>query len=127
MYFQTILITCIYHWVFCYAKHVQGILLLLIYYFVFFPIRILQNSQLFSRHPDLLRLTGVHLTVMNVVKSYLSFNTSLKSKNDHKIRVRIERKKKITFAGVSYHDFNILSPQTLKTVNFIHTCSFFNV
>ena len=75
------------------------------------PIRILQNSQLFSRHPDLLRLTGVHLTVMNVIKSYLSFNTSLKSKNDHKISVRVERKKKITFAGVSYHDCNNLIPQ----------------
>ena len=61
--------------------------------------RTLQHSELFSRHPDLLRLTGVHTTVMNVIKSYLSYNTSLKQQSDV-MHIRLERKKRMTLSTV---------------------------
>ena len=61
--------------------------------------RTLQHSELFSRHPDLLRLTGVHTTVMNVIKSYLSYNTSLKQQNDV-MHIRLARKKRMTLSTV---------------------------
>ena len=61
--------------------------------------RTLQHSELFSQHPDLVRLTGVHTTVMNVIKSYLSYNTSLKQQSDV-IRIRLERMKRMTISPV---------------------------
>ncbi len=64
--------------------------------------RTLQQSGLFSKHPHLFRLTGVHLTVMNVIKSYLSFNSNLKGKSDF-VKVRVQRKRKMAISKVSDH------------------------
>lgn len=50
--------------------------------------RKLRKSALFARHPDLMRLTGVHTTVMSVVQIYLNHSASLQ-KNDGVVHVNI--------------------------------------
>lgn len=49
--------------------------------------RKLSKSELFGHHPDLMRMMGVHTTVMNVIKTYLNYSSSLQ-KQDDVIRVR---------------------------------------
>ena len=44
---------------------------------------------MFSLHPDLLRLTRVHTTVINVMKSYSNFNNSFQQTEVIKIQQKL--------------------------------------
>ena len=55
--------------------------------------RRLRKSNLFSMHPDLMRMMDVHTTVMNVIKTYLSYSltTLKKQKNTMPVRPKLRR------------------------------------
>ena len=62
--------------------------------------RKLRKSELFSHHPDLMRMMGVHVTVMNVIKTYLSYSSNTLHRQDDVIPLK--QKLRMTLSPVGF-------------------------